>query len=125
MKPRAVRQSATLENWLRHCWDGPEYHEETSFAGATKCDSWTTFVREVESIEHAKKTISAPTPMDIESFQGICHKCGKHGHTAKEFRNSSHGGAEKLQCALCGKKTSWTVLDTELHHKDSQRRMER
>ena len=34
----------------------------------TKCDSWSIFVREVESIKHAKKTISAPTPMEIDSF---------------------------------------------------------
>ena len=36
---------------------------------ATRCDSRSNFVREVESIEHAKKTISAPTPMEIDSFQ--------------------------------------------------------
>ena len=68
---------------------------------ATKCDSWSNFVREVESIEHAKKTISAPTPIDIDSFQGHIHKCGKYGHAA-ECRKSSHGGAEKPQCAQCG-----------------------
>ena len=67
---------------------------------ATKCDSWTNFVREIESIEHARKTITAPTPMEIGAF----HKCGKYGHTAKEFRSSSHGGAEKPQCAQRGKK---------------------
>ena len=44
----------------------------------------TNFVREIESIEHAKKTITAPTPMEIDVFQGNCHKCGKYGHTAKE-----------------------------------------
>ena len=72
---------------------------------ATECDNWTNFVRVVESIEHAKKTISAPTPMELDAFQGNCHKCGKYGHTAKECRSSSHGRAEKLQCAVCGKKT--------------------
>ena len=46
---------------------------------ATKCDRWSNFVGEVESIEHAKKTINAPTPMEIDSFQGDCHKCGKYG----------------------------------------------
>ena len=66
---------------------------------ATKCDSWSNFVREVESIEHAKKTISAPTPMEIDSIQGNCLKCGKYGHIAKECRNSSHGGAG----SQCGK----------------------
>ena len=71
---------------------------------ATKCDSWTNFVREIESIEHARKTITAPTPMDLGAFQGTCHKCGKYGHIGKECRSSNHGGAEKRQCAQCGKK---------------------
>ena len=80
---------------------------------ATKCDNWTNFVREVESIEHAKKTISAPTPMEIDSFQGNCHEC----------LNSSHVSV----CAVWTK-TSWTVLDTELHVISqglTERRMER
>ena len=78
---------------------------------ATKCDGCTNFVREVESIEHAKKTVSGPTPMEIDSFQGKCHKCGKYGHTAKECRDSSHGGAEKPQCALCRK----NIMDSVGH----------
>ena len=40
---------------------------------ATKCDSWTNLVREIESIEHARKTITASTPMDLDAFQGTCH----------------------------------------------------
>ena len=72
---------------------------------ATKCDSWTNFVREIESIEHARKTITAPTPMEIDACQGNCHKCGNYGHTAKECRSSSFGGAEKPQCAQCGKES--------------------
>ena len=35
---------------------------------ATKCDSWTNFVREVESVEHAKKTTSAPTPVEFDGL---------------------------------------------------------
>ena len=35
---------------------------------ATKCDSWSNFVRVDESIEHAKTTVSAPTPMEIEQW---------------------------------------------------------
>ena len=70
--------------------------EHLSMSG-TKCDSWTSFVREIESIEHTIKTITAPTPMEIDAFQGNCHKCGKYGDTAKEWRSSSHGGAEKPQ----------------------------
>ena len=90
---------------------------------ATKCDSWTNFVREIESIEHAKKIISAPTPMDLDAFQGNCHKCGKYGHTAKECRSLNHGGTEKPQCAQCGKKHQgqcWTRSCTS-SHKDSQK----
>ena len=93
---------------------GQNSMKEHLLTSATKCDSWTNFVREIESIEHARKTITAPTPMDLDAFQGNCHKCGKYGHTAKECRSSNHGGAEKPQCAQCGK-TSWTVLGTELH----------
>ena len=95
-------------------------HQEVS---ATKCDSWTHFVREIESIEHARKNITAPTPMDLDAFQGNCHKCGKYGHTAKECRSSSHGGAEKPQCAQCEKKhhgQCWVRSYTS-SHKDSQK----
>ena len=77
----------------------------------TKCDSWPNFVREVETIEHAKRTISAPTPMESDALHGVCHKCGKYGHTAKECRSSIQGGAEKPQCAQCGKRLQgqcWT-----------------
>ena len=64
---------------------------------ATIRDNWTNFLREVELIEHAKKTISAPTPMEIDSFQGNCHKCGKiRTHCERVCRNSRHGG-EKLR----------------------------
>ena len=90
---------------------------------ATKCDSWTNFVREIESIEHARKTITAPTPVELDAFQGNCHTCGKYGHTAKECGSSSHGGAEKPQCAQCGKKhhgQCWIRSYTS-SHKDSQK----
>ena len=95
----------------------------TFFISATKCDSWTDFVRGIESTEHARKTITAPTPMELDAFQGNCHKCGKYGHTAKECRSSSHGGAEKPQCAQCGKKhhgQCWIRSYTS-SHKDSQK----
>ena len=51
--------------------------KEHLLMSATKCDSWTNFVREIQSIEHARKTIIAPTPMDLDAFQGNWHKCGK------------------------------------------------
>ena len=77
---------------------------EHLLVSATKCDSWTNLVREIESIEHARRTITAPTPVDLDAFQGNYHKCGKYGHTAKECRSSNHGGAEKPQRAQCGKR---------------------
>ena len=49
---------------------GQNSMKEHLLMSATKCDSWTNFVREIESIEHARKTITAPTPMDLDAFQG-------------------------------------------------------
>ena len=43
---------------------GQNSMREYLLMSATKCDSWTNFVREIESIEHARKTITAPTPME-------------------------------------------------------------
>ena len=74
---------------------GQNSMKEHLLMSATKCNSWTNFVRKIESIEHARKNITAPTPMDLDAFKGNCHKCGKYGHTAKECRSSNHGGAEK------------------------------
>ena len=90
---------------------------------ATKCDSWTNFVREIELIWHARKTTTAPTPMEIDALQGNCHKCGKYGHTAKECRSSSHEGAEKPQCAQCGKRLhgQCRTRSYTCSHKDSQK----
>ena len=102
---------------------GQRSSREHLLMSATKCDSWTNFVRESESIGHARKTITAPTPMELDAFQGNCHKCGKYGHTAKECRSSSHGGAEKPHCAQCGKKhhgRCWIRSYTSTH-KDSQK----
>ena len=95
---------------------GQNSMKEHLFVSATKCDSWTNFVREIESIEHARKTITAPTPMDLDAFQGNCHKCGKHGHTAKECRSSSHGG----QRSLSVHNVERNIMDIS-YHKDSQK----
>ena len=102
---------------------GQNSMREHLLMSATKCDSWTNFDREIESIEQARETITAPTPMELDAFQGNCHKCGKYGHSAKECRSSNHGGAEKPQCAQCGKKhhgQCWTRSYTS-SHKDSQK----
>ena len=71
---------------------------------------------------------AAPSPTELDAFQGNCHKCGKFGHTAKECRSSNHRGAQKPQCAQCGKETSRTVLDTKVHiipQRFTEKRMER
>ena len=82
------------ENWLRHCQYWPEQHERTPFDERHEVRQLDKFLFE-RLIEHTRKTITAPTPMDLDAFQGNCHKCGKYGHTAKECRSSSHGEAEK------------------------------
>ena len=83
---------------------GQNSMKEHLLMSSTKCDIWTNFVRKLESIAHARKTITAPTPMELDAFQGNCHKWWKYGHTAKECRSSSHGGTEKPQCAQRGQK---------------------
>ena len=37
---------------------GQNSMKEHLLMSATKCDSWTNFVQEIESIEHARKTIT-------------------------------------------------------------------
>ena len=54
------------------------------------------FVREIESIEHAKKTNTAPTPMDLDASQGNCHKCGKYG-TATDGGTIQRDHASSIQ----------------------------
>ena len=101
---------------------GQNSMKEHLLMSATKCDSWTNFVKS-SRLSTQEKTIIAPTPMDLDAFQGNCHKSGKYGHTAKECRSSSHGGAEKPQCAQCGKKhhgQCWVRSYTS-SHKDSQK----
>ena len=102
---------------------GQNSMREHLLMSATKCGSWKNFVREIESIEHARKNHHCIDTDGLDAFQGNCHKCGKCGHTANECRSSSHGGAEKPQCAQCGKKhhgQCWIRSYTS-YHKDSQK----
>ena len=57
--------------------------KEHLIAAAAKVTTWPTFIREVESIEIAKRTAAGPSAMQIDMLHGKCHKCGKIGHTAK------------------------------------------
>ena len=124
MKPRAVETICDcLKIGFLIVGMGQSSMRELILLSATKCDRWFNFVRKVESIEHAKKDISAPILIEIDSFQGNCHKCGKDGHTATECRSSSQGGAEKPQCAQCGRRHHghcWTRSYTS-SHEDSQK----
>ena len=68
---------------------------------ATKCDSWQNFVREVETIEHAKRITTAPTPMEIDAF--ISRSLPQVRKTLpKNVGVRSKEG--KPQCAKCGKR---------------------
>ena len=100
---------------------GQNSMREHLLMSATKCDSWTNFVREIESIEHARKPITAPTPTEIDAFQGNCHKCGRWSlmrevrtHCERMSKFEPWRSREASMCAMW-KETSWTVLDTELH----------
>ena len=95
---------------------------------SAKCDSWSNFVREVAAIEHAKKTISAPTPMEIDAFQGVCHKCEKHTDTLpksvgvrskEEQRNINARNAEKDIMDNVGREA--THQQTESYRKEDGR----
>ena len=93
---------------------GQNNMKEHHLMSATNCYNWTNFVREIESIEHARKTITAPTPMDLDAFQGNCHKCAKYGHRERMSEFEPWRGIETSMCTMW-KETSWTVLDKELH----------
>ena len=55
---------------------GQNSMKEHLLMSATKGDSWTNFVREIELIEYARKTITAPSPMDLDAFQGTVTSAG-------------------------------------------------
>ena len=83
---------------------GQNRTREHLLMSATKCDSWTKFVREIESIEHAKKNHHCTDTDGNGCISRKLPQVRKYGHTAKECRSLSHEGAEKPQCAQCGKK---------------------
>ena len=104
---------------------GQSSMREHLLLSATKCDSWSKFVREVESIEHAKKTISAPSPMDIDSFQGNSATSAENTDTlpksvglrAKEEQRSLHvRSAEKDIMDNIGHES--THHPTKIHRKE-------
>ena len=97
---------------------GQSCMKEHLLLSATKCDSWSS---NFEAIVHAKKTISAPIPREIDAFQGGCHKRGKYGHVAKECRSSVHG-REASKSAVWKRHHGqcWIRINTS-SHKDSQK----
>ena len=106
---------------------GQNSMKEHLLMSATKCDSWTNFVREIESIEHAKKHHCTDTdgsrciPRKLSQVREVWTDCER----VSEF--------EPLRCreaSMCTmwKETSWTVWGTELHippQRLTERRMER
>ena len=62
---------------------GQNSMKEHLLMSTSQCDSWTNFVREMASVEHARKTIAAPTPVDLDVFQVNCPKSGRYGHTVE------------------------------------------
>ena len=89
---------------------------------ATKCDSWTNFVREIESIEHARKTITAPTPVELDAFQGNCHTVREvRTHCERMWEFEPWRSREASMCTMW-KETSWCwIRSYTSSHKDSQK----
>ena len=76
----------------------------------TKFDNWTNFVREIESSEHATKTIGAPTPMELDAFQGNCHKCGKIRTNCERVSEFERWRSSRASvCAV------WKIMDSVGH----------
>ena len=82
---------------------GQSSTREHLLLSATNRDSWTNFVREVESNEHVKKTISAPTPMEINSFQGNCHSAENTDTLRKSVGIRAVEGQRSLNVRSAGK----------------------
>ena len=120
-----LRESETISDSLKFgcvvSGMGQSSIREQNFVQCHQVRNWTNFVWEIESIEHAKKTISAPTPMELDVFQGNSHKCGKYGHTAKRVSESEPWrGVWKKHHGQC-----WTLSCTSSQKKFTERRMER
>ena len=99
---------------------------------ATKCDSWTNFVREIESIEHARKTITASTPTDLMHSKESVTSAGSTDKLRKSVGVRAMEGREASMCTMW-KETSWTVLDgygathhpTKIHRKEDGKETEK
>ena len=107
---------------------GQNSMKEHFLMSATTCDSWTNFVREVLSIEHARKAITAPTPMELMHSKETVTSVGSTDTLRKNV--GVRAMKEQREASMCTmwKETPWTVLDTELHiipQRFTERRMER
>ena len=95
--------------------------KEHLLMSATKCDSWTSFVREIELIEHARKTITPPTPMELDAFHGNGRKCGTHCERMSDLE--PWRGREASMCAMW-KNIMDTVGQGATHHPTKSHREE-
>ena len=95
---------------------------------ATKCDSWTNFVREIESIEHARKTITAPTPMELDALSRKLSQVREVRTLCERMSEFEPWRGREASMRTMWEETSWTMLDPELHitpQRFTERRTER
>ena len=106
---------------------GQSSMREHLLLSATKCDSWTNFVREVESIEHAKKPSEHRRRWKLTHFKVTATSAENTDTLRKSVRIRAMEGQKSLSVRRV-EETSWTVLDTELHlipQSFTERRVER
>ena len=82
-------------------------------------DAITTFERKIMIFEAQSREMISDSLKICFVIAGISRKltkCGKHGHTAKECRSSSHGGAEKLNAQKVERNIMDSVGHGATHH---------
>ena len=117
MKPRAVETICDcLKIGFLIVGMGQSSMRELILLSATKCDRWLNFVRKVESIQHAKKDISAPILIEIDSFQGNCHKCGNTDTLPQSVGVRAKEGQRSVNVRSVGKDIMESVRHKVSHH---------
>ena len=105
---------------------GQNSMKEHLLMSATKCGSWTNFVREIESIEHTRKTT-----MDLDAFRGNCHKCGSTNTLRKNVGIRAMEGQRNLNVHKVERNImdsagyEATHLPTKIHRKEDGKETEK